>query len=142
MTGPGSDPVSAYFDAVNAEDWDALAGLWEPDAGLYATGARPRHGREAVLAYYLRVLAGYAEHVDRPGRRITEASTVVVEISFTGRTSQGRPVAFDAIDVFDLSGPRIRRLSTWFDTAAVLRQVNGGGRTAAAVTSAPRRPRR
>lgn len=42
-----------------------------------------------------------------PGRRITEADSVVV-------------------DVFDLAGPRIRRLSTWFDTAAVLRQVRGG----------------
>jgi ketosteroid isomerase-like protein len=120
-----SDPVSAYFAAVNAEDWDALAGLWEPDAALYASGARPRHGREAIVAYYPRVLAGYAEHFDRPGRRITEANTVVVEISFTGTTSQGRSVAFDALDVFDLAGPRIRRLSTWFDTAAVLRQVTG-----------------
>ena len=30
------------FAAVNAEDWAALAGLWEPDAELVATGARPR----------------------------------------------------------------------------------------------------
>ena len=28
--------------------------------------------------------------------------------------------------VFDLAGPRIRRLSTWYDTAAVRRQVDGG----------------
>ncbi len=121
-----TDPVSAYFDAVNAEDWDALAGLWAPDAELHATGARPRHGREAVLAYYPRVLAGYAEHLDQPGRRITEASTVVVEIAFTGTTREGRSVAFDAVDIFDLAGPRIRRLSTWFDTVAVMRQAAGG----------------
>jgi uncharacterized protein len=120
-----SDTVSAYFDAINAEDWDALAGLWTPDAELHAPGARPRQGREAILAYYLRLLAGWAEHTDRPGRRITEADTVVVEISFTGTMAQGRPVAFDAVDLFDLSGPRIRRLSIWYDTAAVLRQVQG-----------------
>jgi ketosteroid isomerase-like protein len=119
-----TDPVSAYFDAINAEDWDALAGLWAPDAKLYPAGAR--QGREAILAYYPRLLAGWAEHVDRPGRRITEADTVVVEISFTGTTSHGRPVAFDAVDVFDLAGPRIGRLSIWYDTAAVLRQVQGG----------------
>jgi uncharacterized protein (TIGR02246 family) len=123
--GRPRDVIDAYFAAINAEDWDALAELWEPDAELYATGARPRHGREAILAYFPRLLAGWAEHTDRPGRRITEADTVVVEISFTGTTSQGRPVAFDAVDVFDLAGPRIRRLSTWYDTAAVLRQVQG-----------------
>ena len=120
-----SDIVSAYFDAINAEDWDALAPLWEPDAELYPAGARPRRDREAILAYYPRLLAGWAEHTDQPGRRITEASTVVVEIAFTGTTGEGRPVAFDAVDVFDLAGPRIRRLSIWYDTAGVLRQVQG-----------------
>lgn len=124
MTTP--DPVGAYFDAVNAEDWDAMGRLWEPDAELTAVGARPRHGRDEILAYYPRVLAGYAEHEDRPVRRIAEASTVVVEIRFTGRTSDGRRVAFDAVDVFDLAGNRIRKLSTWYDTAAVIRQVRGG----------------
>ena len=121
-----TDPVSAYFAAVNAEDWAALAGLWEPDAELVATGARPRHGREAIVAYYPKVLAGYAEHEDRPVRLIKGGSTIVVEVAFTGRTTAGRPVAFDAIDVFDLAGERIRRLSTWYDTAAVRRQVQGG----------------
>ena len=124
MTNP-EDPVSAYFDAINAEDWDALAGLWEPDAELYPAGGRPRHGREAIGAYYPRLLAGWTAHTDQPGRRITEASTVVVEIAFTGTTREGRPVTFDALDMFDLAGPRIRRLSIWYDTAAVIRQVQG-----------------
>jgi uncharacterized protein (TIGR02246 family) len=121
-----TDPVTGYFAAVNAEDWAALADLWEPDAELVATGARPRHGREDIMAYYPRVLAGYAEHEDTPVRRLKDGSTVVVEVSFTGRTTAGRPVVFDAVDVFDLAGPRIRRLSTWYDTAAVRRQVDGG----------------
>ena len=121
-----TDPVIAYFAAVNAEDWAALAGLWEPDAELVAAGARPRHGREDIMAYYPRVLAGYAEHEDTPVRRLKDGSTVVVEVSFTGRTTAGRPVVFNAVDVFDLAGPRIRRLSTWYDTAAVRRQVDGG----------------
>ena len=121
-----TDPVTAYFAAVNAEDWAALAGLWEPDAELVAAGARPRRGREDIMACYPRVLAGYAEHEDTPVRRLKDGSTVVVEVSFTGRTTAGRPVVFDAVDVFDLAGPRIRRLSTWYDTAAVRRQVDGG----------------
>ena len=123
--GPMIDPVSAYFEAINGEDWDALAGLWAPDAELYPAGGRPRQGREEIGAYYPRLLAGWVEHVDQPGRRITEANTVVVEIAFTGTTREGRSVAFDAVDIFDLAGPLIRRLSIWYDTAAVLRQVQG-----------------
>jgi uncharacterized protein (TIGR02246 family) len=120
------DPVGAYFAAVNAEDWTAMAELWEPGAELVATGARPRQGREEILAYYPKVLAGYAEHFDQPVRRITQGGTVVVEVRFTGLTSGGRPVAFDAVDVFDLARGRIRKLSTWYDTAAVIRQVRDG----------------
>ena len=69
-----TDTVTAYFAAVNAEDWAALAELWEPDAELVATGARPRHGREAIVAYYPKVLAGYTEHEDRPVRYIRDGS--------------------------------------------------------------------
>jgi hypothetical protein len=49
----------------------------------------------------------------------------VVEVAFAGRTTAGRPVAFDVFDLAPGSG-RIRRLSTWYDTAAVRRQVGGG----------------
>jgi ketosteroid isomerase-like protein len=121
------DVVSAYFAAINAEDWDALGALWEPGAELVATGARPRRGVQEVVAYFPRVLAAYPVHVDTPGRRIAEGSAVVVEVAFTGRMADGREIAFDAVDVFDLSpdGARIRRLSTWYDTAAVRRQMSG-----------------
>ena len=46
---------------------------------------------------YPRMLAGYAEHEDTPVRRLKDGSTVVVEVSFTGRTTAGRPVVFDAV---------------------------------------------
>ena len=119
--------MDAYFAAINAEDWPALETLWEADAELVATGARPRRGVREVVAYFPRVLAAYPVHVDTPGRRIAEGSAVVVEVSFAGRLASGQEVAFDAVDVFDLSpdGTRIRRLSTWYDTAAVRRQISG-----------------
>ena len=75
MTNP-EDPVSAYFDAINAEDWDALAGLWEPDAELYPAGGRPRHGREAIGAYYPRLLSGWTAHTDQPVAGLLKASLV------------------------------------------------------------------
>jgi hypothetical protein len=45
----------------------AAAGLWAPDAELYPGGGRPRQGRAAIATYYTRLLAGWAEHVDRSG---------------------------------------------------------------------------
>ncbi|CND74735.1 Ketosteroid isomerase-related protein [Mycobacterium tuberculosis] len=116
---PGADVVARYFAAVNAEDWGALQDLFTADAVLAATGSRTRRGRDDVIAHYPRVLAGYAEHLDRPTRRLDCASTTVVEISFTGRTVEGRPIAFDAVDVFDLRDGLIARLASWYDTAAV-----------------------
>jgi hypothetical protein len=61
-----------------------------------------------------------------PGRSVHQGRVrVVVEVAFTGRTTAGRPVAFDVFGLAPGSG-RIRRLSTWYDTAAVRRQVGGG----------------
>ena len=115
----GDDVVARYFAAVNGEDWSTLRNLFTEDAVLAATGARTRRGRDDVLAYYPRVLAGYAEHLDRPTRRLDFGSATVVEITFAGRTVEGRPVAFEAVDVFDLRDGLIARLGSWYDTAAV-----------------------
>jgi uncharacterized protein (TIGR02246 family) len=117
------DVIDRYFAAVNAEDWPALATLLTDDAVLVATGAPTRHGRDAVLAHYPKVLAGFAEHVDTPTRRLDAGDTVVVELAFTGSTRDGRPITFDAVDVFDIVDGRISRLHRWYDTAAVFAAV-------------------
>ncbi|MEU8802949.1 nuclear transport factor 2 family protein [Spirillospora sp. NPDC048819] len=117
--GAGADVVDRYFAAVNSEDWRGLRDLFTEHAVLTATGARTRHGRDDVGSYYPRVLSGYAEHLDLPVRRLDCGSTTVVEISFAGRRVDGRPVAFDAVDLFDLVDGRIARLASWYDTAAV-----------------------
>lgn len=117
--GADDDVVDRYFAAVNSGDWLGLRDLFTEHAVLAAPGVRTRHGRDAVGSYYPRVLSGYAEHFDRPGRRLDCGSTTVVEISFAGRRVDGRPVAFDAVDLFDLEDGRIARLSIWYDTAAV-----------------------
>jgi uncharacterized protein (TIGR02246 family) len=118
--------IDRYFAAVNAGDWTALAELFAADALLVATGAPARHGRDAVVAHYPHVLAPFAEHVDTPTRQLRAGDTVVVEIAFTGRLHDGRPIAFDAVDIFDLAGDRIARLSSWYDTAAVSSLVATG----------------
>lgn len=117
--------VEQYFTAVNTEDWELLATLWHPDGELRAVGAPARIGRDEVLAHYPEVLAGFAGHHDEPTRIVSTGDTALVEIRFVGETVDGRPVEFDAVDVFDLADGLIHRLSSWYDTAAVARMVRG-----------------
>lgn len=115
--------VDGYFAALNAHRFAELEPLWHPEGELHAVGVPPRIGRDAVLAHFPAVLAGYSAHHDRVTRVLEDGDTIVTEIRFEGRLRDGRPVAFDAVDVFDLRDGRIVRLSSWYDTGAVARQV-------------------
>ncbi len=115
MSRSNREVVDVYFAAINSENWDALAEMWHPDAVWQAIGARPRHGKEDVLAYYPRALALFPEHHDEPTRIIEDGDTVVVEIAFTGVTPDGKPVSFEAVDVFDIEDGLIVKFSSWFD---------------------------
>lgn len=117
--------LEGYFAAINADRFADLRSLWHPDGELHAVGTPPRIGRDAVLAHFPAVLAAYAEHHDRVTRWIDAGDTVVTEIRFTGALRDGRPVEFDAVDVFDLRDGLIARLSSWYDTRAVARLVRG-----------------
>lgn len=116
-------PVEQYFAALNADAYDDLAAVFTEDVEIHTVGAKPVVGRAAALAHFPRVLAGYAEHRDRVTRWIETPEAIVTEIEFTGRLGDGRPVEFPALDVFDLREGRITRVTTWYDTRDVRRQV-------------------
>ena len=118
-----TDLFDRYFEAVNTENWSLMGDLWTPDGELVAVGVKPRLGRDKILDYFPRLLAGYSEHVDTPTRIVRAGDTVLVEIDFVGRLRTGQPIVFDAVDVFDLADGRIRRLSTWYDSHSVFQQV-------------------
>lgn len=125
MTPPTHHPtVRAYFDAVNARDFDALSALFADDVELRPVGSAPRHGRDEAAAYYPSLLAGFEHSHDAVVRAHVAGDVVTAEIRFEGRTVAGADVAFDAVDVFDLDDDgRITRLSLWYDTRDVARQV-------------------
>jgi ketosteroid isomerase-like protein len=116
-------PVREYFEALNAEDFPRLERAWAADGELRAVGSRPRRGIEEVMAYFHPLFEPWAEHLDQPTRTIVSGDVVVVEIRFTGRTHGGRELSFDAVDVFDLAGGAIARLTTWYDLAWVRKQL-------------------
>jgi hypothetical protein len=117
------DRVEAYFAAINSDRFADLAAVLAPSVEIHTVGAAPVVGRDAALAHFPALLAGYAEHRDEVTRWIVAPDAIVCEIAFTGRLRDGRPVAFDAVDVFDASTDGITRIGTWFDTRAVARQV-------------------
>lgn len=119
--------IAAYFEAVNQRDWDAMPALFADDVELRPAGGAPRRGRDEVLAYYPQLLAGFDEHHDEPVRVSIAGDVVTVEIAFEGKTVDGADVVFDAVDVFDLDAAgRICRLSLWYDTRGVVRQIKAG----------------
>lgn len=118
--------VRSYFVCLDAEDWATMRTLWNEDAELRAVGARPQQGVDAIIAFCGRIFAPWRRHSDSPTRFLTCGETIVVEVAFTGTTQDGRDVAFDAVDVFDLRGGRIQRLSTWYDIAYARRLLAEG----------------
>ena len=126
MTDNAPRVILDYFDAINTEKWEKLASLWCDDAELRVVAARPRFGRDDVLTYYPKALAGYPKHFDDPVRISVAGDVVTVEIAFTGTTPEGHPVTFDAVDVFDLKDGKLWKMSSWFNIEDVRRQAAGG----------------
>lgn len=122
MTRAPSDLESAvrrYYECLNRHALADVLSLLTPDAKLRAAGARPRDGVEEIADFLERAFAPYAEHRDEITRLLGAGTTVVAELTFTGRLENGAVVTFDALTVFDFEGERIARISNWTDTAAV-----------------------
>jgi uncharacterized protein (TIGR02246 family) len=116
--------LAAYFDGINSERYEDVAALFAEDGVLSAPGMRPRRGREEIAAYFPKVLARYPEHFDDATRILVDGRAAAVEIDFTGKLDTGEPIRFQAIDIFDLDAQgRIARLSTWYDSHSLRRQL-------------------
>lgn len=115
--------VRAYFETINAEDFERLSVLWSPSAELRAVGSRPRRGRDEIMAFYRGLFGPWATHLDRPTRNVVADDVVVCEIEFEGVTHAGKALAFGALDVFDLIDGSIARLTTWYDLSWVRSQL-------------------
>ena len=120
------DLIYRYFAHINAEDWSAFAQLWDDRSELQAVGSRPRQGATEIEAFYRSLFTPWRAHQDLPVRVLPSGDAVTVEVHFDGVTHDGREVAFDAVDVFDLEDGRIRKLSTWYDLVLVRRLLEVG----------------
>jgi uncharacterized protein (TIGR02246 family) len=118
-----AEAVDAYFAGVNTERFEDVAALFAPDGVLIAPGTPPRQGAD-IATYFAAALAPYPDHHDEPTRVVVAGPTVTVEIHFTGRTTAGAALEFDAVDVFDFDDEgRIARLSSWYDSHLVRKKL-------------------
>jgi ketosteroid isomerase-like protein len=118
-------PTPIYFNSLNNERWEEFRDIWHPDADFSAVGARPRHGVDDVLEYFRGVFRPWKVHDDQPVRVLLSGDSATIEVHFKGVAHDGREIEFDAVDVFDLDGGRIRRLSNWYDIELVRRWLAG-----------------
>jgi ketosteroid isomerase-like protein len=119
--------VAAYFRCINEEDWDNFPALWTDEAIVLAAGARPRNGIEDLMGLYTKMFDHWSKHLDVPGRTLVDGNTVTVEVHFVGTTDDGRELEFDAVDVIDLEGGKIKKLTNWYDTSKVRAMIAGKG---------------
>ena len=125
---PGRTPletVKEYFTALNTEDWELMASVLDSELHLVPSGSRSRTGADKAIAMFQKIFERFPVHADDPTRFICDGNTMVVEITFTGATQDGRELSFDAVDIFDVQDGRISRLSQWFDTAALAATLGG-----------------
>jgi ketosteroid isomerase-like protein len=118
--------VQAYFERMNAEDWDALGELFHEQAELEAPGFPRQRGREEVRAYFRSALSIYPVHYDDPVRVVIAGDTATVNIHYEGKLANGYPLSFDAVDVFDMRDGLIGELTSWYDSHEVRRELLRG----------------
>ena len=127
MTGIGQTSIAVakrYFSAVNETRLDDLAAVFAEDAVLSFPMLVPLKGHKAIRDFFAGVLEFYPKRRDDVTRWfVSESGDVAAEISFVGRTSTGRNVAFDAIDVFTIRNGVIQKLAIYYDSAKVIEML-------------------
>jgi len=141
------DIVDQHFAAENAHDVAATLATYTDDIVWddVTHPLCPVQGKHAVGEIYSSIIDAIPDVHLETVRRFTgnDGATVVDESILTGHVrgswagiaGEGAPVEVRMLHVFDLRDGLIARENTWFDAAAVLRQVEAfaGGSSGTAV---------
>lgn len=129
------DIVDQHFAAENAHDVAATLATYTEDIVWddITHPLSPVQGKEAVGAVYSSIidaipdvhLASVRRFASEDGRWVTDESIVTghVEGEWAGVAGGGAPVEVRILHVFELCDGLIKYENSWFDSAAVVRQV-------------------
>src|SRR5438552_18425587 len=127
------DVIDRHFAAENAHDVEATLATYT-EAIVWGDVTRPGspfRGKQAVAEAYGGILQAIPDLNLRSVMRFQCGEHVVDESmlsghvrgEFAGIAGGGAPVSFRLLHVFDLRDGLIARENAWFDSAAVVRQV-------------------
>ena len=127
------DVIDRHFAAENAHDVEATLATYTEDIvwdDVTYPGS-PFRGKQAVAEAYGGILQAIPDLKLRSVMRFQCGEHVVDESmlsghvlgEFAGIAGGGAPVSFRLLHVFDLRDGLIARENAWFDSAAVVRQV-------------------
>lgn len=123
---PSIEVARGYFAAINETRLEDLGNVFAPNAVLKFPMLEPICGRTAIKEFYAGVLSSYPKRFDKVTRWfVGESGDIAAEIHFEGETQTGRPVVFDAVDVFRISDRHILELLIFYDSAKVNRMAGG-----------------
>jgi steroid delta-isomerase-like uncharacterized protein len=129
------DIVDRHFAAENAHDVKATLATYT-DGIVWDDVTHPScpvHGKDATASIYGAILSTIPDiHLDSV-RRFTadNGGTVVDEAILTGHVhgswagieGEGAPIRIRILHIFDIANGLITRENTWFDSAAIIRQI-------------------
>jgi steroid delta-isomerase-like uncharacterized protein len=128
-----ADLHNAMFDAIRDRDYDAMRELFAADSVHTSGDGEPSIGPEPVLAEVQAFVEAFPDlTIDVRHQHVPESSRSIIEYTFRG-THEGRlddipptgkPIAVPACSVLEAQHGAIRRESDYYDTMAILAQLD------------------
>jgi steroid Delta-isomerase len=116
--------VNAYFTTLSAMDADAWLAVFAEGAIGYDPGSPPLVGREGLGRYVRGLLESFKAFSVTPEAIFTCDSGAAVRWSARGTVMNGREVAFDGIEVFEVDAEgKIQWARAYWDPASLGAQM-------------------
>jgi steroid delta-isomerase-like uncharacterized protein len=139
------EPIAAQvYDAFSRGDLDACLRLFAPDCQVIFPGAPPLSGPDQIRPYFQAQLPAFPDGHHTVRRMIEQGSLVAAELVFTGKQTgpyatpagaippSGRQVAFESVDIVEVSAGRIAAWRVYLDTASMMAQLGASPALASA----------
>jgi steroid delta-isomerase-like uncharacterized protein len=128
--------IRAYYRAFNARDYDAMLALLSDDVAHDINQGEREVGKDRFATFLRRMDAAYSEQIDElavmaddSGRRFAAEFVVVGRYLHADPgfpPANGQSYRLPAAATFEVLDGQIRRVTTYYNLKAWLRQVGGG----------------
>ncbi len=126
------ETAQKWFDAMNEHDVGEMASLCSEDAvGDEVAEPSPQEGRERIAKSYQELFAGFPDCRSEVLNTFSVQDQALVEVRWFGTNKgefRGLPATGKFVDIriayiFKVQGGKIRRITEYYDGAAVARQM-------------------